>query len=312
MTIHPDVLGIDISKLHLDVYDGRDGMTRRLANSATAVAELAAALAGREALVVFEATGCYDRALRAALSQAGIAHVRVNPEQARHFARATGRRAKTDAIDARMLADLGGSLALRRTTPFDPARNRLTGLTRRRDQLVAMRKQERVRHGEEDDDELRDNLAQHLAWLDDQILRLDRAITQAVRASTELARDDALLRSVPGIGPVTAAVLLGHLPELGHTSPKAIAALAGLAPYNNDSGAFTGKRSVRGGRTRVRQALYMAALAASRGSSPFAAFNQRLRNAGKPPKLAIIATARKLLTTLNAIAKHQSTYLPTA
>jgi transposase len=311
MTIHPDVLGIDISKLHLDVHDLRDGVTRRIANSAAAAAELAAALVGRDWLVVFEATGRYDTTLRTALTQAGVAHARVNPERARHFARATGRRAKTDAIDARMLAELGGSLALRRAVPADPARERLSRLTRRRDQLVAMRKQERVRYSEEHDDELRTDLAQHLTWLDGQIARLDHAIVQAVRASAALERAEALLRSVPGIGPVTAAVLLGQLPELGHTSPKAIAALAGLAPYNNDSGAFCGKRSVRGGRKRVRQALYMAALSATRGASPFAAFNQRLRHAGKPPKLALIATARKLLTTLNAIARQQTPYSTT-
>jgi len=311
MTIHPDVLGIDISKLHLDVHDLRAGMTRRIANSAVATAELAASLTGRNGLVVFEATGRYDTALRSALAQAGVEHVRVNPEQARHYARATGRRAKTDAIDARMLAELGSSLELRRAVPADPARERLTRLTRRRDQLVAMRKQERVRHSEEDDDELRDAVVQHLAWLDREVTRFDRAITQAMHASAALERAETLLRSVPGIGPVTAAVLLGQLPELGHTSSKAIAALAGLAPYNNDSGAFIGKRSVRGGRRRVRQALYMAALSAARGASPIAAFHHRLRLAGKPPKLAIIATARKLLTILNAIARQQSPYLNT-
>src|SRR4051812_32430668 len=173
MTIHPDVLGIDISKLHLDVHDLRDGVTRRIANSAAAAAELAAALVGRDTLVVFEATGRYDATLRAALAQTSVAYARVNPEQARHFARATGRRAKTDAIDARMLAELGSRLALRRTVPADPGRERLTRLTRRRDQLVAMRKQERVRHSEEHDEELRADLAQHLTWLDGQITRLD-------------------------------------------------------------------------------------------------------------------------------------------
>jgi transposase len=312
MTIQNELIRFHINKLLLDVLYLRDGVTLGIANAAAAAAVLAAALVGRDTLVVFEATGRYDATLRAALAQTGVAYVRVNPEQARHFARATGRRAKTDAIDARMLAELGSRLALRRTVPADPGRERLTRLTRRRDQLVAMRKQERVRHSEEHDEELRADLAQHLTWLDGQITRLDRAIVQAVHANAALEHAEALLRSVPGIGPVTAAVLLGQLPELGQTSAKAIAALAGLAPYNNDSGAFSGKRSVRGGRKRVRQALYMAALSATRGASPLAAFHRRLRHAGKPPKLAIVATARKLLTTLNAIVRQQTPYLSPA
>lgn len=309
MTLHPDVLGIDISKLHLDIHDSQDGATQRIANAASSVAELAAGLAGRDCLVVFEATGRYDRALCRALAAAGITHARVNPEQARHFARATGRRAKTDRIDARMLAELGRRLALRHAPAIDPARERLAGLTRRRDQLVAMRAQERVRALGEDDAEIAADIAAHLAWIDAAVKRAEQAIRQLLRADAALARIDALLRSAPGIGPVTAAVLIAQLPELGQTCAKAIAALAGLAPYNNDSGASRGKRSVRGGRRRVRQALYMAALSIARGSSPLAAFHQRLRDAGKPAKVALIATARKLLVTLNAIARQQKPFL---
>lgn len=305
MTLYPDVVGIDISKLHLDIHDIQDGVTRRIANTAVAAAELAAALEGRDCLVVFEATGRYDTALRHALGRAGIACARVNPEQARHFARATGRRAKTDAIDPRMLAELGRTLGPRREPDLDPGRERLALLTRRRDQLVLMRKQERVRAKGEEDEALKADLAAHVAWLDDAITRAEQAISKAMRDDPALAHAEALLRSVPGVGPVTAAVLVGQLPELGRLCAKAVTALAGLAPYNNDSGAFRGQRSVRGRRTRIRQALYMAAVSIIRGTSPLAAFHNRLRNAGKAPKLAIIATARKLLTTLNAILKQQ-------
>jgi transposase len=308
MTLHPDVLGIDISKLHLDIHDTQAGTTWRIANAAAATAALAGSLAGRGCLVVFEATGRYDRVLREALAVAGIAHARVNPEQARHFARATGRRAKTDAIDARMLAELGRSLVLRCEPPADPARDRLCALSRRRDQLVAMRKQERVRAHEEEDVALAADLAAHIAWLDAAVMRAERAIAQLIRSNDALAKADTLLRSVPGIGPVAAAVLIGQLPELGRLPAKAVTALAGLAPYNNDSGAFRGKRSVRGGRTRIRQALYMAAVSIARGSSPLAAFHRRLRDAGKPAKVALIATARKLLTTLNAVARLQTPF----
>ena len=309
-TIDRDVLGIDISKRHLDVHDRRSGATWRIANSAAAAAELATALDGRGCLVVLEATGRYDRVLRHALAASGIAHARINPEQARAFARATGRRAKTDPIDARMLAELGCRLAVRRAPPADPARERLAALTRRRDQLVLMRKQERVRAQEEHDTALGDGLDAHVAWLCAAIRDVEQAIADLVRTTPALAAADALLRSAPGVGPVTAAVLIGQLPELGHASAKAVTALAGLAPYNNDSGAFRGQRSVRGGRTRIRQALYMAAVSIARGASPLAAFHQRLRSTGKPPKVALIALARKLLLTLNALTKTQTPYTP--
>ena len=308
MTLHPDVIGIDIAKGHLDVHDRAAGTTRRIANSAAMAAELAAALTDRDCLVVFEATGRYDAVLRHALGEAGVAHARVNPEQARHFARASGLKAKTDAIDARMLAELGSRMALRREEPADPARARLGLLTRRRDQLVAMRKQERVRVGHEDDALLAADLAAHIAWLDAAIARIEREIADLVRSNQSLREAEALLRSAPGIGPVTAAVLIGQLPELGRIGASAIAALAGLAPYNNDSGAWRGKRSIRAGRSRVRTALYMAAVSLGRTTSPIASFYQRLRRAGKPPKVALIATARKLLVTLNAIVRNQKPY----
>jgi transposase len=308
MTIHLDGIGIDIAKAHLDVHDRAAGTTRKIANSAAAAAELAASLAGRDCLVVFEATGRYDTVLRGALGGAGIAHARVNPEQARHFARASGLKAKTDAIDARMLAELGSRMELRREGPTDPARERLYRLTRRRDQLVAMRKQERVRAQDEDDTLLAASLAAHIAWLDEDIARHELAISSLVQTDPELARTEALLRSAPGIGPVTAAVLIGQLPELGHTSAKAIAALAGLAPYNNDSGAFRGKRSVRGGRARVRTGLYMAAVSLIRSKTKLTSFYNRLRAAGKPPKVALVAAARKLLVTLNAILRDQKPF----
>lgn len=308
MTLHPGVIGIDISKAHLDIFDAGAGTTRRIANTAAAITAWIGELGRRDGLVVMEATGRYDAVLRHALGAAGIAHARVNPEAARHFARASGRRAKTDAIDARMLAELGQRLAPRAEPPAEPERAALAALSRRRDQLVATRKQERTRRSEEADAVIAADLDAHLAWLDQHIASLDRAIQNAVRTSAALAHEAALLRSVPGIGPVAAAVLIAQFPELGRIDHKAAAALAGLAPYNNDSGTFRGKRSVRGGRTRVRQALYMAALAAARSDTALGRFHQRLRDAGKPPKLALIALARKLLTVLNAILKQQTPF----
>lgn len=305
MTIHPDTLGVDVAKRHLDIFDPHIGSVRRIANTPQDTSILAQSLAGRGCLVVLEATGRYDLVLRRALAAHGVAHARVNPEQARDFARAMGRRAKTDAIDARMLADMGARLTLRTEPLLDPAREHLAALVRRRDQLVAMRKQERTRAGECNDPELHSSFDEHLAFLDAAIARLDAEIAAATRASPALDRAAALLRSVPGVGPVTASVLLAAMPELGRASPKAVAALGGLAPYNNDSGARVGQRSVRGGRKRVRDALYMAAVSAARTKTRLGAFYRSLRDAGKPPKLALVALARKMLTILHAIARDK-------
>lgn len=308
MTLYLDALGIDIAKRHLDIFDPQGGAVRRMANTAAATSLLAHSLTGRDCLVVMEATGRYDAVLRQALAAAGVAHARVNPEQARDFARAIGRRAKTDAIDARMLADMGTRLTLRPEPLPDADREHLAMLTRRRDQLVHMRKQERTRRTECDEAELHASFDEHLAWLDDAVTRLDREIGTATRASPALHRTTTLLRTVPGVGPVTATVLVTAMPELGRTSPKAIAALGGLAPYNNDSGARIGQRCVRGGRKRVRDALYMAAVGAARSHTRLGDFYRSLRNNGKPPKLALIALARKLLVILNAIARDNTAF----
>lgn len=308
MTIHPDTIGIDISKLHLDVFDPRRGAVRRVLNNPAQTAQLAAEWAGRGCLVVFEATGRYDAALRAALVGADIAHARVNPEQARAFAGAIGRRAKTDPIDARMLTELGQKLAPRPQSSADPERERLAALNKRRDQLVRIRQQERTRRTECDDEAILSSLDNHLAWLDKAIAEIETAIRNLLRDSQPLRAAEKLLRSVPGVGPVTAATLLASMPELGSCSPKTIAALGGLAPYNNDSGSFKGKRSVRGGRKRVRDALYMAAVSASRTKGRLGGFYQTLRQAGKPPKLAFIALAHKILIILNAVARDKTEF----
>jgi len=246
--------------------------------------------------------------LRQALEQAGLRFVRINPARARDFARATGRLAKTDAIDARMLASMARSLALAPDASSDPARNALAQLHKRRDQLVSTRAAERVRHSEGQDPG--GSLARHLSWLDAEIAALEHLIADAVRADETLARTQALLRSAPGVGPVTATTLIALMPELGRCSPKAIAALAGLAPFNNDSGRHRGKRSIRGGRRRVRRALYMAALAAKRTSPRFKAFYDAIFERSAAPKVALIAVARKLLTILNAMLKTNTAFQP--
>ncbi len=308
MTIHPDAIGIDVAKRHLDVFDPRRNIVRRVLNSPAQTAQLAAEWAGRDCLVVFEATGHYDAALRRSLEDADVPHARVNPERARDFARAIGRRAKTDAIDAQMLAELGRRLAPERRGATDRRREELAFRHKRRDQLVAMRKQESVRLGECPDPRMVEDIARHVDWLDQEIVTVEAAIRVMIETDETLRAAERRLRSVPGIGPVAAVTLLALMPELGQRSPKTIAALAGLAPFNDDSGNRRGQRSIRGGRARVRNALYMAALAASRSKSRLGDFARGLRNKGKPPKLALIALARKMLVILNAIVRDDVDY----
>ena len=310
MTIHPDVVGIDVSKHHLDVFDAALGRGERLNNTAEAIAALAGRWAGTDRTVVFEATGHYDRTLRRGLEAAGIAYARVNPTRARDFARAAGFLAKTDAVDARMLAAMGAALRPDPAAHGDRARERLARLHKRRDQLVAMRQQERTRRAEVDaeDDTLGAALDAHLAWLDDAVAQLDKDIATFVAEQPALDQCSRLVRSIPGVGAVTAVTLLALVPELGSRSPKALAALAGLAPFNHDSGKLRGTRTIRGGRKRVRDALYMAAVSASRSNSRFKDSYKRLRNAGKPPKVAFIAIARKLLITANAVLRDQQPF----
>lgn len=297
MIIAPGFVGIDVSKNHLDVFDSATGLPVQLVNTTGALAELARDWAQRNAFVLFEATGRYDLDLRRTLAVAGVRFARVNPARARDFARAAGFLAKTDAVDAQMLAAMAQGLQPPAAEAALAAREQLASLNKRRDQLVANRQQERTRGRECPDLISRHSIAAHLAWLD-----------AAIAQHPELEHDRRLLASVPGVGAVTAATLLALMPELGRRSPKQIAALAGLAPFNNDSGTRRGRRTIRGGRKRVRDALYVAAFIAARHAPRFKAFFKTLTAAGKPRKLAIIAVARKLLTVLNAILRDRQPF----
>jgi transposase len=308
MTLHRICVGCDVSKLHLDFFDQSVGRPERIANTPEAVSAFVQRWTDAPVFVVFEATGGYDRVLAQGLSAAGIAHARINPARARDFARAIGRIAKTDAIDAAALAAFAEAIRPIPAHVPDPERNRLALLAKRRDQLVLMRAQEQVRASEAQDAWVREHTQRHLDFLDAEIEALNRDLAAAIEAAPALNHAATLLRSAPGVGPVTASQLLAQMPELGQISAKEVAALAGLAPMNVDSGQFRGARSIKGGRRRVRQALYMAALNAVRRASPFKDLYTRLRAAGKPAKLALIAVARKLLVTLNAIIRDQKPY----
>jgi transposase len=303
MTIAHRFIGIDICKAHLDIYDDATAKSERIANSAAAIAAMLARWPRADLRVIFEATGSYDRTLRGALEAANIAYVRVNPARARDFARATSALAKTDAIDARLLASMGRALALAPSQAADPLRQRLARLQRRRDQLVASRADDKKRLGHAEDEEVRASITAHIAWIDAEVRRLQLVIDRLVAGSAELAALRQRLQTAPGVGPVTALTLIALMPELGQRSGKTIAALAGLAPFNNDSGALRGQRHIKGGRGRVRRALYMAALAAIRKVPRLAAHYRNVATRSGHAKVAIIAVARKLLVALNAMAR---------
>lgn len=301
MIIAPGFIGIDVSKHHLDIFDGT---ARRIANTAEAVAAYLAETPAPK-LVLFEATGRYDRVLQQALVTAGIGFARVNPMQARAFARATGRLAKTDAIDARLLAAMAQALTPSPQPPIEPERQDLAELHRRRAQLVDCRQKERTRLHTAGPVTAQ-SIASHLDWLDTQIQALELDIAERI----ERCATARLLRSIPGIGPVAATALLALMPELGRRTGKAVAALAGLAPMNRDSGQFRGQRTIAGGRAEVRKALYMAAVSATRANSRFTNAYKAFIDAGKPPKLALIAIARKLIVTANAITRQNMPFKP--
>jgi transposase len=307
MTISCLYVGIDVSKDHLDIFDPQHGLLR-VANTAKAVAAWALTPNVRGRFVIFEATGSYDRALRHQLEAAGIPFSRVNPERARDFARATGRRAKTDPVDAKMLSELGRRFAPNADDAIDPQREELALCHKRRDQLVAMRAQESVRRSESQDPRLAADITRHIAWLDQEIAELEAQIKASIRSDPDLREIQSRLRSVPGVGLVTSTTLIALMPELGQRSPGSIAALAGLAPFNNDSGKRSGQRSIQGGRRRVRRALYMAALSASRSKTKLGAFYKNLRDQNRPAKVALIALARKILVILNAIMRDKTNF----
>jgi len=306
--IHYNYIGCDVAKDQLDVFDAGTGRFQRVANTAAAVLAFAAGLDRSRDFVVFEATGSHDRVLRYALAAAGIAYSRRNPVQTRRFAQARGLLAKTDRVDARMLAEYG-----RRFTPApDPqpcsARERIAALARRRDQLVEAKACEAKRLSEAFDADVIADIEHMQAVLSERIERLEALMEQAIaQADADTVATCNILLSAPGVGKVTALTLIAHLPELGSRSPKTIASLAGLAPLNNDSGKRSGRRAIRGGRSRVRQALYMAALSASR-SRRFKGFYKALVARAASKKLALIAVARKLLTALNAMVRDRKCF----
>jgi transposase len=257
--------------------------------------------------VIFEATSVYDRSLRHLLSSAGITFSRVNPRRAREFARAAGYLAKTDRVDAAMLAHLGAALAPAPSQEPDPERQQLARLLQRRGQLVAMRQQEKVRRQQADTDDILASIREIIDILTTRINAIETEMRRLINENPDLAKTDQRLRAVPGIGDIGAATLIAGLPELGQRDRRSIAALAGLAPLACDSGRHKGARKVWGGRRQIRRALYTAAVTGRRNPKLKAYYN-RLYDKGKPKKVALIATARKILVIINAMMRDNSEF----
>lgn len=299
-----NVFGVDVAKSWIDVA-GPEGH-QRIVN--TELAGFARRVAERGGRVAFEASGGYEAPLRAALAAAGVPALRVNPRRARAFATSLGRLAKTDRVDAGVLREMGRRLDLPECPPETAEMRRLKALQLRRRQLVGDAKREKTRLGQTADKGMQASLGRVLRLLDREVVRIEADIAALIAAAPDLHARAVLLRSAPGIGPVSVTALLAEMPELGTLSPRQAAALAGLAPLARDSGVRGGKRRIGGGRKPLRDTLYMAGLSAARHDPALRAFAERLRANGKAPKQAIIAVTRKLLVILNAMIRDNRPY----
>ena len=303
------VAGIDVSKDWLDVALGSESL--RVANDTAGVSTLIERLRnGDVQLVVMEATGGYETQAASAIAGAGLRLAVVNPRQVRDFAKATGRLAKSDRIDAHVIAAFGQAIDPQIVRLPDEQARELEALLVRRSQLVGMRVQESNRlalmQGA-----VRKQIKSHIAWLDRAIDELNTDLSARLRQSPVWREKDELLRSLKGIGPITSGTLMTGLPELGELDRRSIAALVGVAPFNRDSGAFRGRRVIWGGRAHVRHMLYMAATAAIRSNPVIKPFYERLIARGKPHKVAVVACMRKMLTILNAMTRSNTHWTPT-
>ena len=310
MTEAGGFVGIDVAKAELEVVVRPSGARWTVTNNPAGLAQLQERLqASAPSLIVLEATGGYEVAVVAALATAALPVVVLNARQVRDFARATGRLAKTDAIDAGVLAHFAEVVR----PPVRPLPDAMTQdlqawLTRRR-QLVEMLLAEEQRRSRAPRP-IQRQIDQHVRWLRAQLGAVEKDLAQTLRESPVWREKDNLLRSVPGVGPVLTTTLLGDVPELGQLNRKQIAALIGVAPLNRDSGTYRGRRAVWGGRARVRATLYMATLTAARYNPVIRAFYERLVAAGKPKKVALTACMRKLLTILNAMIARRTAWKP--
>jgi transposase len=303
-------VGIDVSKARLDVgvrpSDERTSVPYDAHGITTLIAQLTQVQPTR---IVLEATGGLERPLVRALVDAALPVIVVNPRQVRDFAKATGQLAKTDTLDAQVLARFAEVIQPSLRMIPDAQTQELAALLARRRQVLAMQGAEQNRL-DRAPDRVRKRIEVHLRWLRAELARLDADLDDLIQQSPMWREREDLLQSVPGIGPVMSRTMLAELPELGRLNRKQIAALVGVAPFNRDSGRLRGHRTIWGGRAPVRRALYMAALVATRWNPVIRLFYQRLRTAGKAPKVALVAAMRKLLTMLNAMVHTGTPWQP--
>ncbi len=303
-------VGIDVSRERLDLAVRPTGEVREVSNTSAGISSLADFLNGvGPELVVLEATGGMEALVAAELASAGLRVVVVNPLQVRDFARAAGKLAKTDSLDAHALAHFGEAVRAEVAPLPDATARELVAMVARRHQLVEMIAAEgnRLRTATR---RIHPEVQEHIQWMKDNLEQLDRDLDDTIRSSPMWKDKDQVLRSTPGVGPVLSMTLLSEMAELGALNRWQIAALVGVAPFNRDSGTLRGKRKVWGGRKQVRAALYMATLVATRYNPVLQAFYQRLCAAGKPKKVALTACMRKLLTILNVMIKNNRHWNP--
>lgn len=309
MPFHHTV-GIDVSKVRLDAHQLPDGAVAEFDNTKAGFRKLIAWSGEGVECIAYEASGPYHRDLEQALLQHGLPAARVNPWQARRFAQASGCRAKTDRVDAAMLASMAAVMPLRPAPPLSETQRSLQELQQAREALVRDRGAVRNRLAQYGLPLLRKQAKARLRQIERQIKALDRELAGLLGSEPDLERKAHILESIPGVSSVTAAGLLATLPEMPDLAPKALASLAGLAPVTRQSGAWQGRSFIQGGRFRVRRLLYMPALTASRCNPDLAAFYQRLVQAGKPPKVALAAVMRKLLLLAAALLREDRAWSP--
>ena len=305
-----EFVGIDVAKERLDGASHGGGEEFQAANDPDGIVALVIRVkALRPTRIVVEASGGYEVPVVAALAAAGLPVVVVNPRQVRDFAKAVGTRAKTDRLDARVLAHFAAAVQPAVRPVPDAAQRELDALVSRRRQLIEMLTAEKNRLGTSAA-RVRPSIQAHIAWLEQQLGDVDADLQRTIAASPVWREAEDLLRTVPGVGPVVAATLLAELPELGTLARGEIGALVGVVPFNRDSGQMRGRRMIGGGRASVRRVLYLAALTGSRYNPILRAFYTRLCRAGKLPKVALVACMHKLLTILNAMLRHRTKWNP--
>lgn len=310
-TIVEKFVGIDVSKSTLDVCIEPAVQTLHVSYDEAGIRQVTSRLKEvNPTLIVIEATGGLEVRIATELAGRGLPVAVINPRQARDFAKATGQLAKTDQVDAAVLAAFAKAIRPQARPLKDADTRALDDMVSRRRQLIDIRVQETLRLGTAASKPMQKSLNKHIVWLDKQIAELDGDLAERLRESDAWRAKDDLLRGIPGVGSVTALTMLAKCPELGTLNRREIAALTGVAPLSNDSGKHRGKRFVWGGRADVRAVLYMATVSAIRCNAPIKAFAERLKKAGKPPKVVIVACMRKLLTIMNSMLKNNAQWNP--